>query len=141
MFGKRHDPGLGESGEGHRPSGVRVWLGRLGIALLVVVVLAIAAVAWLLHSASRGELTERLLRFGNQLLTSSSNLRVYVGRLRVSGGTVTFQSLQVDAREGGRWYRVLDAKSGDVSAPTSRISRCDARRYSTSVFPLPCSTT
>jgi translocation-and-assembly-module (TAM) inner membrane subunit TamB-like protein len=116
MFGKRRHATSEEGGETKRRGGLRVWLGRLGLAGLVLVVLAIGGLAWLMHSASRGELTERLLHFGNQLLTSSSNLRVYVSRLRVSGGTIEFQSLQVDAREGGRWYRVLDAKSGHFRA-------------------------
>lgn len=115
MFGKRRDPASGEASETKGPA-VRVWLRTLGIVVLVLIAVAIAAFEWLLHSAGRGELTQRLLHLGNQLLTSSSNLRIYASRLRVSGGTLDFQSLQVDAKEGGRWYRVLDARSGRFSA-------------------------
>jgi hypothetical protein len=102
--------------ETKRRSGFRVWLRRFGIVVLVLVAVVIVAIEWLLHSAGRGELTQKLLHLGNQLLTSSSNLRVYASRLRVNAGTLDFQSLQVDAREGGRWYRVLDARSGSFRA-------------------------
>jgi hypothetical protein len=105
-----------EIAETRRRPGWRAWLRGVAIALLVLVVLVIAGFQWLLHSAGTGALTQRLLRLSNHLLTSSSNIRVHADRLRVSPAEVDFQNLQVDAREGGRWYRVLDAKRGRFSA-------------------------
>jgi hypothetical protein len=116
MFGKGRNPAGAEGGESKRQSGLRVWTRRLAIAALVALAVMIVLGEWVLDSARRGQLTERLLRLSNRILTGSSNLRVYAERLRVHGGTVEFQSLQVDAREGGIWYRVLDAKSGRFSA-------------------------
>ena len=109
-----------------RPAGVprsgraRVWIRRAAIAALAALVLASGAAFWLLERASQGKLTVRLLRIGNYELSRSSNLRVYASRMRVRGGTIDLDTLQVDALEGGRWYRLLDAvharARGDVRA-------------------------
>jgi len=119
MFGERGDTQETESGGEGRPrrrSRARAWMRGLAMAALVLVVLVAAAVFWVLESARKGQLSERLLKLSNQVLSNSSNLRFYADHIRVNGGTVELQSLHVDAREKGKWYRVLDARSGRFSS-------------------------
>src|SRR5262245_62627071 len=115
MFGKRRDRET--EGEAPKPrSRLRAWAKGFAIAGLVLVALAIAAGEWLVRSAREGRLTERLMLLGNRVLTQSSNLRFYAQRVQVRGGTFVFENLQVDAKEDGQWYRVLDAKRAIFSA-------------------------
>src|SRR5262249_47398062 len=123
MFGKRKQTETGADAAATAPRRSRLvtWIRRLAIAGLVVVALVSGFLFWLMESAGRGDLSDRLLRLSNRILTGSSNLRVYAEAIRVRGGTVDLQTLQVDVKEGGLWYRVLDAKRAHFSADVQAL--------------------